>query len=321
MDCVESISDNERSPKTNKISKTNNMPSPYTTWVIKKEVGQRTTCDWAESIAILDYVCSQIADRYDLFSKGQPRKATIIEVLAKNPCIACVDKALRAKNFQRIDNMYSELHQLACSLLIEELYTQLVKIGHRVAITTEENLKYGKVDVFIIPCKYGLSLHSNHMEIAVEVKTGFSLSVPQLLRYLIDNNRRSLILWRIRNQQVLLFEAREIEELLMQFVKMIVSRGERLLEAPEFNCGHSTGPKSWSPNSQQLQETFSDFSKGIIKTLPSVVEAVVTKFEREMKQMETDKDSPNISLGSSINSTQKSEQTTQIDFTPTSGVQ
>jgi hypothetical protein len=216
--------------------------------------------------------------------------------------------------------MYTELHQLACSLLIEELYSQLVKNGHTVTIAAEESLKYGKVDVFIVPSSYGLSLHSNQVEIAVEVKTGFSLSLPQLFRYMMDGDR-SLILWRIRNEQILLFEGTEIKQLLEQFTKMVISRADRLLLSPKPQCKHTTERKSWSPNQQQLQETFSDFSKGIIKTLPSIVEAVVTKFEREMKQMETDKDSPNISLGSSINSTQKSEQSTQIDFTSTSGGQ
>ena len=206
----------------------------------------------------------------------------IIEVLARNTCIACVDKELRTKSFQRIDNMYTELHQLACSMLVEELYDQLVKNGHTVTITTEENIKYGKIDVFIIPSNFGLCLHSNRVEIAVEIKTGFSLSLPQLLRYGIDNDHRSLLLWRIRNKQVLLFEGNEFRQLIGQFVKMTISRADRLLEAPELNCKHSTQQKSWSPNSQQLQETFSDFSNGVIKSLPSVVEAVVSRFELEM---------------------------------------
>jgi hypothetical protein len=282
MDCVESFPENERSLKTNKMSKANNMPSPYTALVLKKEAGQRTTCDWTESTALLDYVCSQIADRYGLFSKGPLRKAAIIEVLARNTCIACVDRELRTKNFQRIDNMYTELHQLARSLLIEELYNQLVKKGHTVTITSEENLKYGKVDVFIVPSNYGLSLHSNQKEIAVEVKTGFSLSLPQIFRYMIDDTHRSLILWRIRNEQVLLFEGPEIQQLLMQFMRMIISRADRLLLTPEPQCKHTLERKSWSPNQQQLQETFLDFSKGIIRTLPSIIEAVVTTLEQEV---------------------------------------
>jgi hypothetical protein len=258
------------------------MPNRKTIQIMKKENDQQTTNAWTEILPLLDYVCSQIADRYELFSKGQPRKAMIIEVLARNTCIACADKELRTKSFQRIDNMYTELHQLACSMLVEELYDQLVKNGRTVTITTEENIKYGKIDVFIVPSNYGLSLHSEHLEIAIEIKTGYSLSLVQIFRYIIDNDCRSLILWRIRNGQILVFEGKQVKQLLAQFVKMIISRADRLLEAPELNCKHTAEQKNWSPNSQQLQETFADFSKGIIKTLPSVVEAVVTRFEQEV---------------------------------------
>lgn len=283
MDYIENISENERSPKTNKTSKANNMPSQCTALVIKKEAGQQTICDWTETIALLDYACSQIADRYGLYSRGQPRKATVIEVLARNPCIACVDKALSDRSFQRIDNMYSELHQLACSILVEELYDQLVKSGHTVSVTTEESVKYGKIDVFIIPSNIGLNLYSNKVEIAVEVKTGFSLSLPQLLRYMIDNDHRSLILWRIRNQQVLIFDGAEIKSLLMQFIKMIISRADRLLSTSEPTCKHNSEHKDWVPSQQQLKETFSDFSAGIVKTLPNVIEMIVNTLEREVK--------------------------------------
>lgn len=258
-------------------SKTQQMQSQLGFQPTKTE--QNTIYDWTEILSLLDHVCSQIASRYDLFSKGLPRKATIVEVLARNTCIACVDKELRTKNFQRIDNMYTELHHLACSMLVEELYDQLVKNGCTVTITTEENIKYGKIDVFIVPSNFGLSLHSKKVEIAVEVKTGFSLSLPQLLRYMIDNDHRSLMLWRIRNQQVLLFEGTGTRQLLRQFVKMIISRAERLLLSPEPQCKHISQDKSWSPNSQQLQETFLDFSDGVIKTLPLVIDAIVTKFD------------------------------------------
>jgi hypothetical protein len=178
---------------------------------------------------------------------------------------------------QRIDNMYTELHQLACSMLIEELYSQLMENGHTVIITTEENIEYGKVDVFIVPLNYGLSLYSKQMEIAVEVKTGFGLSLPQLFRYMIDGDRRSLILWRIRNGQVLLFEMTEVKQLLVQFVKMIIARANRLLLTNDPRCKHTTERRSWSPNQRHLQEAFSDFSKGIIETLPEIVGTILRK--------------------------------------------
>jgi hypothetical protein len=172
--------------------------------------------------------------------------------------------------------MYTELHQLACSMLIEELYSKLVENNYTAIITTEENIEFGKVDVFIVPLNFGLSLYSKRVEIAVEVKTGFGLSLPQLFRYMMDGDQRSLILWRIRNGQVLLFEIAEMKQLLFQFVKMIVSRANRLLNS-EPKCDHHIEYRSWSPTQQHLQEAFSDFSKGIIKTLPEVVETILMK--------------------------------------------
>jgi hypothetical protein len=259
-----------------------NSPNRETIQIMKKENELKTTNAWNETLSLLDYVCIQIADRYDLFSKGQPRKAMILEILAKNACLGCLNKELKTKSFQRIDSIYSELHQLAANLLVEALHSQFVKNGHKVTIATEASIKYGTADILIIPSLHGISIHSNKLEIIIEIKTGFSLSISQLLRYLIDNNRRSLILWRIRNQQLLFLNAKEIEELLMQFVKMIIARGERLLKASEIDCSHSTETKNWSPNSQQLQETFSDFSRGIVETLPFVVKFIVAKFEQEV---------------------------------------
>jgi len=235
---------------------------------------REANCDWKETTSLLDYVCCQIAERYNLFSKGEPRRAAIIEVLARNTCLGCIAKELQTKSFQRIDNMYSEIHQLAAGLLIEALYDQLVTNGHKVTISAEASIKYGTADVIIIPSRYGISLQSNRVEIVVEIKTGFSLSVPQLLRYLIDNDKRSLILWRIRNEQVLLLEGPEIRLLVLQFVRMIVSRADKLLQGFDVDCGHSTDSKSWRPNSQQLQEAFSDFAKGVVSTLTSVVETI-----------------------------------------------
>jgi hypothetical protein len=229
-----------------------------------------------EIVATIDYICAQIADRYDLFSKGLPRKATILEILARTSCISCIDKQFRNKIYHRIDAFYSEIHQVACGMLVEELYSSLVRNGHSVAISTEENVHFGKVDVFIIPTNYGLNLHSKKIEIAVEVKGGYSLSLPQIFRYLLDNENRSLILWRIRNQQVINFRGSEIRDLLANFARMIVFRADRLLSNPEMSCHHAHETSNWLPTQQQLQEAFSNFSNGIVKTLPTVLEAIIT---------------------------------------------
>lgn len=230
---------------------------------------------------ILDYVISQIAEKYDLITNTQPRKAAIIEVLASNTCISCAEKELKNHCFQRIDNIYCELHKLATSLLTEKLHKNFIENGQKVVISTEAKIKYGTADILITPSNYTTKLPSKPLEVVIEVKTGLSVSIPQLLRYLIDNNSRIILLWRIRNEQVLLLEGTEIQQLTIQFVKTIISRADRLLQESNFVCNHRSKPQEWTPNSQQLQYTLDDFSRGIIKTLPVVTEMIKTLVEKK----------------------------------------
>jgi len=250
----------------------------------KERTEQESSLCWPEMMATLDYVCCKVAEQYNLYSQGQARKPAIIETISKYTCVACIDKALRTKDYQRVDNMYSELHRFACSILVEELYDKFSKNGYSVGITTEEEIKYGKIDVFIIPSIYGLSLHSKRVEIGVEVKSGASLSLSQLFRYMIDNEHRWLVLWRIRNQQVLLFNGAESRDLIALFAKTVISRANRLLLNQELSCKHGSQHSNWVPSQDQLKETFNDFSKGLIKTLPSVVNTIFRRFEIEVNE-------------------------------------
>ena len=228
-----------------------------------------------------DQACNKIAEKYELlYLDGKPRKARIIETIAKTACISCLDKMLRGRSVDRIDNFYTECHSLACNILVEELQTQLTAKGYSVLVTDEEMLEYGRVDVLIIPNGQGVDLHFEKKEIGIEVKTGGSLSFPQVFRYMLDNPERILILWRIRNEQILLFEGSKLRPLLTQFMLMIATRAQRLLLNSEMLCHHAPESKNWSPNQSQLQEAFSDFSDGIIKTLPLLIEAVSRILDR-----------------------------------------
>ena len=234
-----------------------------------------------DAVSTIDYLCSQIAERYNLFSSGRPRKAAIVEVLARNPCLGCIDKEFQKVTSQRIDAFYSELHGLASSLVVEALYKVILNRGHSVMITTEENVHFGKIDVFIVPTSFGLNLHSARLEIGIEIKGGYSLSLPQIFRYMLDCENRLLILWRIRNQQVISFHASEVRGLLEQFNKMIIGRADRLLSTEHPACRHNAHSGNWSPNQEQIKETFVDFSHGIVETLPLVLKLVMEALDKE----------------------------------------
>jgi len=229
-----------------------------------------------------DEACTKIAVNYQLFySNGKPRKAQIIEIIAKTACTCCIDKLLHKKSSNIVDNFYTECHLLACNILVEELQARLSEKGYSVLITDEKKLEYGRVDILIVPNRHGIDLYSDKKEVGIEVKTGKSLSLSQLFRYMLDNTDRILILWRIRNRQILLFEGTKLKPLLTQFMKMIISRAERLLSNQEIPCEHALNYNNWSPNQHQLQEAFSDFSRSVIDTLPAIVESVTSMLDGE----------------------------------------
>jgi len=240
------------------------------------------TGDYEKIRMLFEDVCLEIAKRYNLYYKdGRPRRAKIIEVIARTVCITCMNRDLEKDVSSRVDYLYKECHQQACNILVEELYHRFSSMGLTVAISTEKAIQYGKADVLILLNGHGVSLLNDRKEVAVEIKTGYSLSLTQLYRYMLEKPDRDLVLWRIRNRQVLTFEGTSLKPLLIQFMRMFILRANRLLKDTEISCEHGFQNRNWSPNQQQLQEAFSDFAHSVIETLPSVIEVVIKMLERE----------------------------------------
>ena len=246
---------------------------------INKEVALfLNTRDYEKIRTIFNDFCSEIAARYNLYySNGEPRKAKIIEIIARTTCTFCIDRRLREDRPNRVDDLYKECHQLACNLLVEELYSHLRSIGYAVLVSSDKNVEYGKVDIFIVPNRHDISLHCSNKEVAVEVKTGFSLSLSQLFRYTLDNPDRAIVVWRIRNKQVLVFEGTDLKPLLMHFMRMCILRGRRFLINSETSCEHTIPSETWSPTQEQLQQMFEDFAQALVETLPHVMKTVLEK--------------------------------------------
>ncbi len=239
--------------------------------------GNETKTSFTKTLSQLDRTCSQIAAKYDLYnSSGEPRKATILEILSRTTCTSCIDRRLRENKRDHIDKLYRECHQLACNLLIEELYHQLCRVGCSGLIRREKILKYGKADISIILVLQDARFHLIKKQVLVEVKTGFSLSLSQLFRCMFDN-AQSLVLWRVRSRQVLVLERIELEPLLELFMKMTIVRGKRLLARLDGPCSHESQLRNWSPSQQELQGMLSDFLNAVTETLPIAVDAVLRK--------------------------------------------
>jgi hypothetical protein len=224
----------------------------------------------------LERLCSDVASRFSLYyPNNTPRRATIIETLAGSSCTSCIFKRLSNTAAQgRIDGIYLECHRLAVSTLAEELQNQFSDQGYVVSIANEYEKEFGKVDVFIRITNYGIHLQSKTNELMVEVKTGFSISLPQIFRYLLDTENETIIVWRIRNRQVLLFDGTKFKLLLMRFMKTCILRANRLLASTEPKCGHYIQNNDWSPTEKGVQEMLEDFAIAIVETLPHVAEKV-----------------------------------------------
>ncbi|MEM3765865.1 MAG: hypothetical protein QXU46_02415 [Candidatus Bathyarchaeia archaeon] len=238
-----------------------------------------SSTDLSEIKKQLEEICSEIALRYNLSHKsGKPRKSTIIEVIAKSPCLACVTKKLSGQSAASdVEALYKECHKLAVNVLVEELYYLLNQMNYKVLISTEAELQYGKVDILITVTNYGLSLKNSAKELLVEVKTGNSFSLTQIFRYLLDSKSEDIIVWRIRKRQVLVFNVNEIKPLLTEFTRMLCLRGIRLLSSQQIQpCQHEL-QRCHQPKQEELEEMFRDFSKALIETLPSILQIIIEK--------------------------------------------
>ena len=227
---------------------------------------------------MLDYICSNIASRFNLYGlNGMPRRATIIEALARYPCLTCVVEKLSEKTVKNegVDPIYKECHRLAVNILVEELFYLLTRMGYKIAISTEMDLDYGKVDILINLTNYGLSLKNATKRLIIEVKTGNSISFSQIFRYLLDSKCNTIIVWRIRKRQVLVFNAQKLKPLLAEFVRMICLRAERLLSSEQIpSCQHVKNV-SYQPSQEELQQAFEDFSEALVETLPTVLDIIL----------------------------------------------
>lgn len=224
----------------------------------------------------LDHVCIEIASKFSLHnSNNRPRKAAIVDCIANSTCVGCIERELFDKSSRkRIDGIYLECHRLAVGTLIEELHDQFSSMGYSVLIRGESETEYGKVDVLIRPTNYGVKLRYGLNELMVEVKTGLSMSLSQIFRYLLDKEDQTLILWRIRNRQVLVFDGRYLKPILMRFMRNCILRGERLLRTGKAECEHPTKGNCWLPDQQTVQDMLEDFAGALLETLPCITKTI-----------------------------------------------
>jgi hypothetical protein len=244
---------------------------------IDKDVDAVSQQSFDELRDLLDWVCSEIASKFNLYDPNrQPRKAVIVNAIANSTCVGCLSKKLsNTAPRKRIDGIYMECHRLAVGTLVEELEDKFSKMGYSVLVLSEAELKHGRVDVLIKPTNFGVKVQYGNNELIIEVKTGFSISLSQIFRYMLDLEDEVVILWRIRNRQVLVLDGTLLKPLVMRFMRTCVLRGERLLAIKAPTCEHVDKDNGWLPTQGEIQNMLEDFSKALIETLPRVVKTAL----------------------------------------------
>ena len=230
---------------------------------------------------MLDQICSRIAEQFNLYNQnGKIRKGTIIEAIAGSTCITCANQRLsNQKATNKVDALYKECHTLAVSILVEELYRLLNTRGYKVMISAEAELEYGKADILITVTNYGLNLKGKTKELLIEVKTGNSVSLTQIFRYLLDSRSDTIIVWRIRKRQVLVFDAQKIKPLLTEFIRMICLRADRLLSSQQTQSCHHAKESNYQASQDELERMFEEFSSALIETLPTILQTTLEQLE------------------------------------------
>jgi hypothetical protein len=226
----------------------------------------------------LDRVCEEIAEKFNLFdARGRPKKSFIVDALMRNICPACAFKALtQPREDDDVDALYREGHGLALNILVEMLRYELKRNGLNAVVEGESSGDYGRLDVIIRLISQGIMLEFKDAAIIIELKTGVSVSLIQLLKYGIENPDSIIAVWRIRMKQFFIIDMRKHRQILLAIMFAAINRGLAILSGTATECHHnnrnSQNKASRVENPQQLLD---ELFTSITNDLPSIVDAIL----------------------------------------------
>jgi hypothetical protein len=220
-------------------------------------------------------------------------KARILKALGETSCekfvLSQISSHIR-NGQQQFDIYYNEKHELAKRKLIHRLYSKLGEFRGQVIVRTETSTEFGRFDIAITPVEVlGPSLQSS--EIVVEIKTGLSLSLSQVERYLTSGKK--VILVRIPFEQVVVlrpdeygFYLKQVEQERSSAIQRLLNNTPLVIPCPEcqqcplLECEHNR----FKPNGgldrvtpRDLALDLEDFLKHLYPCLEKAVETILTE--------------------------------------------
>ena len=153
-------------------------------------------------------LCRQIAEVLDLRdSHGNLRVKTILSVLSAEDCLGCAYRRLvsikNGNGNDVADSIYRENHRYVLRTVCRRLCSLFRRNGFSVNVSVEEEMTCSTPDlvVSIVPRGNSVEVRLNgQLALLIEIKTGDSLSYPQLVREMLDKPEAILILLRIKDQ-------------------------------------------------------------------------------------------------------------------------
>ena len=229
-------------------------------------------------------------------SSEKPSPARVMALLSGHSCDLFVKHALATKSDYsktKSDDYFLEKHAYAVRKLVERLKTELLKHGMNFHIYTEADSEVGQFDVLIKTNGSTVELEMPKGRVVIEMKTGFSIDLSQLERYLCDTP--TLILCRILPGHVVRIRAGDYGDFLTENIADQVDKAERILQdkpilVPGTDCYGCKAdcpyakPSRWEERRIVLRDNnFSEDMDAYFKNLYRCIRATVYLALEELK--------------------------------------
>jgi len=152
-----------------------------------------------------------------------------IAVLLDYPCHKrCIWELSSKRVNLAVDPFYLQRHEFVKNRFIELLCIELSNRGLNPKIISEDSEELGTVDVVIKNIGSGFAILNNSINIRVEIKTGASLDLNQIIRYLV--NCDSLVLLRVPSEDAIILRRREFLPVIERTLTLLQEKLKCMLE-------------------------------------------------------------------------------------------
>ena len=239
---------------------------------------------------------AQIATSHHLIRNNIPMTASAMKILSRYPCELRAAHELTHFFEARKDNFdpyFTEKHRFAQMRLVERLKNEFCGLGRRVLISTEAKSPSGIYDILIKVNGNDVEVIKGEERIIVEIKTGSSVSLDQLERYLLDEV--TVVLCRVAFGHVTVLRPRDYIDLLSRGLADYIEKAERILKGQPalilgqdcvgcpVDCGYA---KQCEPNAARTvafnNDKFGADLEKYLKNLTPSIDGVVAAVLKEL---------------------------------------